>query len=51
MAKKVVAGLKKAKENVKYVKVIQAIKSPTTGSYTFKEEIVLEQKAREMLKS
>ncbi|MFW5760435.1 MAG: DUF4295 domain-containing protein [Cyclobacteriaceae bacterium] len=39
MAKKVVATLKnKAEKGV--AKVIRAVKSPKTGAYTFKEEIV-----------
>ena len=37
MAKKVVAGIKKSKE---YAKIIKAVKSPKTGAYTFKEEMV-----------
>ena len=37
MAKKVVAGLKKGKE---FAKIIKAVKSPKTGAYTFKEEMV-----------
>ncbi len=39
MAKKVVASLKK-KDAKGYSKVIKAVKSPKTGAYTFKEEIV-----------
>jgi hypothetical protein len=39
MAKKVVATLKKA-DGKSYAKVIRAVKSETTGAYTFKEEIV-----------
>ncbi|MGK7393774.1 MAG: DUF4295 domain-containing protein [Candidatus Cyclobacteriaceae bacterium M3_2C_046] len=39
MAKKVVATLKKA-EAKHIAKVIKAVKSPKTGAYTFKEEIV-----------
>jgi hypothetical protein len=39
MAKKVVATLKKEGGN-EYVKVIKAVKSAKSGSYTFKEEIV-----------
>lgn len=39
MAKKVVATLKKEGGN-EYVKVIKAVKSPKTGNYSFKEEIV-----------
>ncbi len=39
MAKKTVASLRN--QNVKgFAKVIKAIKSPKTGSYTFKEEMV-----------
>jgi hypothetical protein len=41
MAKKVVATLKK-EGGVKYAKIIKAVKSPVTGAYTFKEEIVLQ---------
>jgi hypothetical protein len=39
MAKKVVATLKKA-DAKGVAKVIKAVKSPKTGAYTFKEEIV-----------
>ena len=39
MAKKVVATLKSGKGN-NLTKVIRMIKSPKTGSYAFKEEIV-----------
>jgi hypothetical protein len=39
MAKKVVATLKSGKGN-NFTKVIRMIKSPKTGSYAFKEEIV-----------
>ena len=39
MAKKVVATLKKA-DGKGVAKVIKAVKSPKTGAYTFKEEIV-----------
>ena len=39
MAKKVVATLKN-KEAKGFAKVIKAVKSPKTGAYTFKEEIV-----------
>jgi hypothetical protein len=50
MAKKVVASLKK-KDGVKYAKVIKAIKSPTTGAYSFREEIVTEDRVKEVLAS
>ena len=39
MAKKVVATLKSGKGN-NFTKVIKMIKSPKTGSYSFREEIV-----------
>ncbi|MCS6833911.1 MAG: DUF4295 domain-containing protein [Flammeovirgaceae bacterium] len=48
MAKKVVATLKKD-DGVKYAKVIRAIKSPKTGAYTFKEEIVREDEVKNVL--
>uniref|UniRef100_UPI0040495510 DUF4295 domain-containing protein n=1 Tax=Fulvivirga sp. TaxID=1931237 RepID=UPI0040495510 len=48
MAKKVVATLKKA-GGVKYAKVIRAVKSDKTGAYTFKEEMVVEDRVKEIL--
>ncbi len=48
MAKKVVATLKQ-KGGVKYAKVIKAVKSPKTGAYTFKEEIVTEDLVKSVL--
>ncbi len=39
MAKKTVATLKTGKGN-QFTKVIKMIKSPETGAYTFREEIV-----------
>jgi hypothetical protein len=39
MAKKVVATLKKA-DGKAFSKVIKMVKSPKTGAYTFKEDIV-----------
>ncbi len=50
MAKKVVATLKR-KKNVKYAKVIKAVRSPKTGAYTFKEEIVPEDMVDKVLKN
>lgn len=38
MAKKVVATLQKGGKN--YAKVIRTVKSPKTGAYAFREEIV-----------
>ena len=39
MAKKVVATLQK-KEGKNFSKVIKAVKSPKTGAYSFKEEMI-----------
>ena len=39
MAKKVVASLQKG-EGKNFAKIIKAVKSDKTGSYTFKEEMV-----------
>jgi hypothetical protein len=47
MAKKVVATLRKAKDQVK---LIRAIKSPKTGAYTFREEMVSKDQLQEALK-
>ena len=48
-AKKVVATLKK-EGGVKYAKIIKAVKSPLTGAYTFKEEIILQDDVMSALK-
>ena len=40
MAKKVVATLKKEGEGKNFAKVIKMVKSPKTGAYNFKEDIV-----------
>ncbi len=49
MAKKVVATLKK-EGGQKFAKVIKAVKSPKTGAYTFKDEIVPEEMVKEIFK-
>ena len=49
MAKKVVATLQK-KEGKNFAKVIKAVKSPKTGAYTFKEEIVTLDQVQDALK-
>lgn len=46
MAKKVVATLKK-EGGQKFAKVIKATKSPLTGAYTFKEEIIPEEQVKD----
>ncbi len=48
MAKKVVATLKTA-TGKDWAKVIKAVKSPKTGAYTFKEEMVPVDKVQEFL--
>lgn len=49
MAKKVVATLQKG-EGRAYSKVIKMVRSPKTGAYVFKEEIVPNDKVQEYLK-
>ena len=51
MAKKVVATLKSSKSLEKYVKVIKAVRSPKTGAYTFKEELLPEAQAKNAFKN
>jgi hypothetical protein len=46
MAKKVVATLKK-EGGIAYIKAIKAVKSPKTGAYSFREEILPEPEANE----
>ena len=48
MAKKVVATLK-TPGGKDWAKVIKAVKSPKTGAYTFKEEMVPVDKLQELL--
>ncbi len=49
MAKKVVATLKTG-EGRGYAKVIKMVKSPKTGAYSFKEQIVASDQVKEHLK-
>lgn len=49
MAKKTVATLKTG-DAKGYAKVIQMIKSPKTGAYMFKEQMVTSDKVKETLK-
>lgn len=48
MAKKVVATLKTT-SGKDFAKVIRMVKSPKTGAYTFKEEIVANELVKEYL--
>ncbi|MCD4684126.1 MAG: DUF4295 domain-containing protein [Bacteroidales bacterium] len=47
MAKKVVASLQTAGKN--YAKVIKMVRSPKTGAYTFKENIVHVEQVKDYL--
>ncbi|MBP8849911.1 MAG: DUF4295 domain-containing protein [Breznakibacter sp.] len=49
MAKKVVASLQKG-GGKGHTKVIKMVKSPKTGAYTFKEEIVANEEVTNFLK-
>lgn len=48
MAKKVVATLKKS-DGKGYSKVIRMVKSPKTGAYAFKEEIIPSENVKDYL--
>ncbi len=50
MAKKVVAGLRKQGGKKSFAKVIKAVKSPKTGAYSFKEEMVPVEMVQEILR-
>ena len=52
MAKKAVAGYRErsSKEGRGFAKVIKMVKSPKTGAYTFKEEMVVTDYVQEYLK-
>ena len=50
MAKKVVATLKSGKGN-NFTKVIKMVKSPKTGAFTFKEEIVHNDHIKDIFKA
>jgi hypothetical protein len=49
MAKKVVASLQKG-GGKNHTKVIKMVKSEKTGAYSFKEEVVLNEKVQEWFK-
>ena len=49
MAMKVVASLKTAAGRV-YAKIIKMVKSPKTGAYTFKEQMVPNDQVKEAVK-
>ncbi len=51
MAKKVVATLKKAGAGKDWTRIIKAVKSPKSGAYTFKEEMVPAEAAKDAFKA
>ena len=50
MAKKVVATLKSGKGN-NFTRVIKMVRSPKTGAYNFKEEVVHNEHIQDFLKA
>lgn len=50
MAKKVVATLRKEGTGKEWAKVIRAVRSPKTGAYTFKEEMVPQEMVKDIFK-
>jgi len=50
MAKKTVAGYREKKEGRSYSKVIKMIKSPKTGAYVFKEEMIPNEAVKDYFK-
>jgi hypothetical protein len=50
MAKKTVAGYREKSEGRSYSKVIKMMKSPKTGAYIFKEEMVPNEAVKDYFK-
>lgn len=50
MAKKTVAGYRERSEGRSYSKVIKMVKSPKTGAYTFKEEMIPNEAVKDYFK-
>jgi len=50
MAKKTVAGYREKSEGRSYSKVIKMEKSPKTGAYTFKEEMIPNEAVKDYFK-
>jgi len=51
MAKKAVASMQNKGEGRAYAKVIKMVKSPKTGAYSFKTEIVHNEKINDFFKN
>jgi len=50
MAKKTVAGYREKTEGRSYSKVIKMVRSPKTGAYVFKEEMVPNEAVKDFFK-
>ncbi|MDR0680648.1 MAG: DUF4295 domain-containing protein [Dysgonamonadaceae bacterium] len=50
MAKKTVAGYREKSEGRSYSKVIKMVKSPQTGAYIFREEMIPNEAVKEYFK-
>jgi len=50
MAKKTVAGYREKTEGRSYSKVIKMVKSPKTGAYIFKEEMIPNEAVKDYFK-
>ena len=50
MAKKTVAGYREKTEGRSYTKVIKMVRSPKTGAYVFKEEMVPNEAVKDYFK-
>ncbi|MDH8701684.1 hypothetical protein M2138_001033 [Dysgonomonadaceae bacterium PH5-43] len=50
MAKKTVAGYREKSEGRSYSKVIKMVKSPKTGAYSFKEEMIPNEAVKDYFK-
>jgi hypothetical protein len=50
MAKKTVAGYREKSEGRSYSKVIKMVRSPKTGAYVFKEEMVPNEAVKDYFK-
>jgi hypothetical protein len=50
MAKKTVAGYRERSEGRSYSKVIRMVKSPKTGAYIFREEMIPNEAVKEYFK-
>ena len=50
MAKKTVAGYREKTEGRSYTKVIKMVRSPKTGAYVFKEEMIPNEAVKDYFK-